>query len=182
MSIAIRKLQGIGLIMLVTFCFLIAYPISLKVSATRAELQKVEQQIAETRKRNRMLEGDIAVLANVRQLDRWNREYLGYVAPTPDQYLSGERALANLDRLRPPADSAPEAPVLMALRDDVDPVRRQTVSVTSNGEDDGDEGGDLSINDVAPRRLALVDRSTVSDRALRDIARTIPVAAVGGPR
>jgi hypothetical protein len=182
MSIAIRKLQGIGLIMLVTFCFLIAYPISLKVSATRAELQKVEQEIADTRKRNRMLEGDIAVLANVRQLDRWNREYLGYVAPTPEQYLPGERALANLDRLRPPADTAPEAPVLMALRDDVAPDRQQMLSRTANGEDDAERNGGLSISDAAPRRIALADRATVSDRALRDIARTIPVAAVGGPR
>ena len=82
MSFAIRKLQGFGLIVLVTFCFLIAYPISLKVSATRAELQKVEQEIAQTRRRNRMIEGDIAVLANARQLDRWNREYLGYVSPS----------------------------------------------------------------------------------------------------
>jgi hypothetical protein len=176
MSIAIRKLQGLGLILLVTFCFLIAYPISLKVSATRAELQKVEQEIAETRKRNRMLEGDIAVLANVRQLDRWNREYLGYVAPTAGQYLAGERALANLDRLRPPADAAPSAPVLMAMGDVEDvPVRQSTSSA-------GDDSADGDIGSRAPRQIALADRAVVADRALRDIARTIPVAAVGGPR
>lgn len=175
MSIAIRKLQGLCLILLVTFCFLIAYPISLKVSATRAELQKVEQEIADTRKRNRMLEGDIAVLANVRQLDRWNREYLGYVAPTAGQYLAGERELANLDRLRPPVDAAPDAPVLMAMNEDAAPVRRAVESAD-------DSGDDRRASDIAPRRIAMADRAVVADRALRDIARTIPVAAVGGPR
>lgn len=163
MSFAIRKLQGFGLILLVTFCFLIAYPISLKVSATRAELQRVEREIVETRRRNRMLEGDISVLANVQQLDRWNREYLGYVPPSAGQYLAGERALANLDRLRPPADSAPEAPVLAAMRDEAVPVRQLT------GRVDGDAGSE--------RRIAMVDRANVTDAALRDIARTMPVSA-----
>lgn len=175
MSFAIRKLQGFGLIVLVTFCFLIAYPISLKVSATRAELQKVEQEIAQTRRRNRMIEGDIAVLANARQLDRWNREYLGYVSPSAGQYLAGERALANLDRIRPPANTAPPAPVLMAMRDEAVPVRQSTGRVSDS---DGDNDG----ADVAPRRIAMVDRAAVTDRALRDIARTIPVAAVGEVR
>lgn len=171
MSFAIRKLQGFGLMLLVLVCFLVAYPISLKVSATRTQLQQVEQEIIQTRKRNRMLEGDIAVLANVHQLDRWNREYLGYVAPTAGQYLAGERALANLDRIRPPSDAAPAAPVLMAMRDDATPVRELTGSVD-----------DAPARDDAPQRIAMVDRAAVADKALRDIARTLPAAAVGGPR
>jgi hypothetical protein len=115
MIFAARKLQGIGLIMLLTICCLIAYPVTLQVSATRAELRKVEQQIADARQRNRMLEGDIAVLANAHQLDRWNRDYFGLVAPTAGQYLNGERALASLDRLRPADGQRPVAPVLVAL-------------------------------------------------------------------
>lgn len=171
MSFAIRKLQGFGLIMLVTFCVLFAYPLSLKVSATRAELQKVEQEIEQTRRRNRMLEGDIAVLANARQLDRWNREYLGYVAPSAGQYLAGERALANLDRIRPPADAAPAAPVLMAMRDDATPVRELTAQVNDNRSDDPE-----------PQRIAMVDRGAVAEKALRDIARTASVGNGGGGR
>lgn len=115
MMFAARKLQGIGLIMLLTLFALIAYPVTLQVSATRAELRKVEQDIADARQRNRMLEGDIAVLANAHQLDRWNRDYFGLVAPTAEQYVSGERALANLDRLRPAPGQRPVAPVLVAL-------------------------------------------------------------------
>ena len=101
MMFAVRKLQGIGLIMLLTMCTLVAYPISLRVAATRAELQQIEREIAETRQHNRMLEGDIAVLANVHQLDRWNTEFFGYAPPSAAQYLPGERALANLDSMQP---------------------------------------------------------------------------------
>ncbi|MEQ1509251.1 MAG: hypothetical protein ABL909_02465 [Sphingopyxis sp.] len=150
MMFAARKLQGIGLIMLLTICALIVYPISLRVSATRAELQRVEREIAETKQQNRMLEGDIAVLANLHQLDRWNSEFFAYTAPTSSQYLSGERDLASLNSLRPPRGGMPQQPVLAALRAD-------TLSV------DGADGSD------SQRRLALLDRQGVANRAAREI-------------
>jgi hypothetical protein len=115
MIFAARKLQGIGLILLLTAFALFAYTINVSVSATRTELQQVEQQIVETQRRNRMLEGDIAVLANAHQLDRWNRDYFGLVAPGAGQYLSGERELASLDRLRPARNASVDAPVLVAM-------------------------------------------------------------------
>lgn len=177
MIFAARKLQSIGLIMLVTLCFLIAYPISLRVSATRAELRKVEAQIADAKARNRMLEGDIAVLANAHQLSRWNSEYLGYVAPGAAQYLSGERALANLDRLRPPSDNAPQAPVLVAMR---------TGDLSSSGggasgggaSDDADTA--LSPAAIARERVAMVDRARLADSTMRDISRTVTPSVGGG--
>ncbi len=122
MIFAARKLQSIGLILLLTIAALVAYPVTLQVSATRAELRRVEAEIAATRQRNRMLEGDIAVLANAHQLDRWNRDYFGLVAPSAEQYLSGERALASLDRLRPVRDV--QAPVLVAMADAAAPAAR----------------------------------------------------------
>lgn len=115
MMLAARKLQGIGLILMLTAFALFAYTINVSVSATRTELQQVEQQIVAAQQRNRMLEGDIAVLANAHQLDRWNRDYFGLVAPGAGQYLSGERALASLDRLRPARNASVDAPVLVAM-------------------------------------------------------------------
>lgn len=115
MIFAARKLQGIGLMLLLTAFTLFAYTINVSVSATRTELQQVERQIVEAQQRNRMLEGDIAVLANAHQLDRWNRDYFGLVAPGAGQYLSGERALASLDRLRPARNASIDAPVLVAM-------------------------------------------------------------------
>ena len=174
MIFAARKLQGFGLIMLVTFCFLIAYPISLRVSATRSELQRVEREIVAAQQRNRMIEGDIAVLANIQQLDRWNKEYLGYVAPGANQYLAGERALANLDQLRPARDGAPTAPVLMALGED------------SGADAAADAPGIARQERKAPSaatRVAMAERTRLSDSAMRDIARTStagPALAMAG--
>lgn len=115
MIFAARKLQGIGLILMLTAFALFAYTINVSVSATRTELQQVERQIVEAQQRNRMIEGDIAVLANAHQLDRWNRDYFGLVAPGAGQYLSGERELASLDRLRPARNPSVDAPVLVAM-------------------------------------------------------------------
>lgn len=186
MIFAARKLQSIGLIMLVTLCFLIAYPISLRVSATRAELRKVEAQIADAKARNRMLEGDIAVLANAHQLNRWNSEYLGYVAPGAAQYLSGERALASLDRLSPPSDNAPQAPVLVAMR--TGDLSSSGGGVSGSGaSDDADIA--LSPAAIARERVAMVDRARLADSTMRDISRTVTpssgpssaaVSSVGG--
>ena len=118
MIFAARKLQGIGLIALLTACALaVFYLVSLRVAATQSELRQVEEQIEEVSLRNRMIEGDIAVVANIRQLDAWNQEMIGYAAPVPGQYLSGERAIASVERLRPiPGVAAPER-VLMARAD-----------------------------------------------------------------
>lgn len=138
MIFAARKLQNIGLILLLTICALIVYPVSLQVSATQSELRRVEQRIAEVRLRNRMIEGDIAVVANVAQLDRWNREMIGYAAPAPGQYLSGERAIASLERLRPLRGvdgraevrfaAADTAPTLVSDDEDVAPRRIDTIA------------------------------------------------------
>jgi hypothetical protein len=175
MIFAARKLQSIGLIMLVTLCFLIAYPISLRVSATRAELRKVEAQIADAKARNRMLEGDIAVLANTHQLNRWNSEYLGYVAPGAAQYLSGERALASLDRLSPPSDNAPQAPVLVAMRTG-DLSSSGGVASGGGASDDADTA--LSPAAIARERVAMLDRARLADSTMRDISRTVTSSAL----
>lgn len=156
MMFAARKLQGIGLIMLLTLFAMIVYPISLRVSATRAELQKAEMDIAEARQQNRMLEGDIAVLANVHQLDRWNAEFFGYASPTASQYLGGERELANLGSLRNPERRAVNQPVLAALHAETQQV-------------DGARGDEVS----GQERMALLDRRQVTASAARDIGQVM---------
>jgi hypothetical protein len=115
MITAARKLQSIGLLMLVTICALLAYPVSLHVASTRTELRRVEQDIAATRRRIRMVEGEIAVLANLSQLERWNADNFGYVAPTSGQYLPDERALANVRQLRGPIEAEARAPIVLAM-------------------------------------------------------------------
>jgi hypothetical protein len=115
MLMAARKLQGIGLVLLVLIFAMMLYPVSLKVAATRSELTRIEKQIDRTRDNIRYLESELAVRASMRQLEQWNADTFGYSAPAADHYLSNERQLASLDRL-PRARGANEvAPVLLAM-------------------------------------------------------------------
>lgn len=115
MLMAARKLQGIGLVLLVLIFAMALYPVSLKVAATRSELTRIERQIDRTQSNIRYLESELAVRASMRQLEQWNAESFGYSAPSASQYLSSERQLASLDGL-PRARGANEvAPVLMAM-------------------------------------------------------------------
>jgi hypothetical protein len=157
---AARKLQGIGLIMLLTLVALIAYPVSLRVSATRNELQRVERDIARVRMQNRMIEGDIAVLANARQLDTWNNEYFAFVPPQAGQYLSGERALAQLRGLRQPNGTAPTAPVLVAMQAE----DATTPALT----DDGDTPESTQTGE---------QRRAVTASTVRDMRRTVALVS-----
>ncbi|APW74176.1 MAG: hypothetical protein ABS88_15750 [Sphingopyxis sp. SCN 67-31] len=112
---AARKLQGIGLVLLVLVFAMMLYPVSLKVAATRSELSRIEKQIDRTRDNIRYLESELAVRASMRQLEQWNADTFGYSAPSASQYLSSETQLASIDRL-PRARGANEvAPVLMAM-------------------------------------------------------------------
>ena len=170
MMFAVRKLQGIGLIMLLTMCTLVAYPISLRVAATRAELQQIEREIAETRQHNRMLEGDIAVLANVHQLDRWNTEFFGYAPPSAAQYLPGERALANLDSMQPVRSGAPSQPVLAALS------APSAASEPRPAPSRDARNADASVQGTP--QLAMVDRRTVANSVVHDIRRSMPTDGI----
>lgn len=115
MLMAARKLQGIGLVLLVLVFAMMLYPVSLKVAATRSELSRIEKQIDRTRENIRYLESELAVRASMRQLEQWNADTFGYSAPSASQYLSSETQLASIDRL-PRARGANEvAPVLMAM-------------------------------------------------------------------
>lgn len=164
MIFAVRKLGLIGVILAVTLGLLvITYPISLQVAATRSELQKVEDELAAARQRNRRLANDVAVLANAYQLERWNREWLGYVAPTAGNYVSGERALANLDRLRDHR-GAVYAPVLMAA-----------------AQPAGQADAPAVARDAAATDAQAASRARMTDIALADIAAaSTPHLELGG--
>jgi len=115
MLMAARKLQGIGLVLLVLVFAMMLYPVSLKVAATRSELAQIDKQISRARDNIRYLESELAVRASMRQLEQWNAESFGYSAPTADQYLASERQLASLDRLPRASGANDVAPVLMAM-------------------------------------------------------------------
>lgn len=163
MLMAARKLQGIGLVLLVLIFAMMLYPVSLKVAATRSELTRVERQIDRTRANIRYLESELAVRASMRQLEQWNAESFGYSAPSASQYLANERQLASLDGL-PRARGANEvAPVLMAM---VSPVGA-TAATPATNKDETVKPAATKRATVKPVILAQAETNVRSDVAPR---------------
>ncbi|KQZ72883.1 hypothetical protein ASE06_10485 [Sphingopyxis sp. Root214] len=200
MLMAARKLQGIGLVLLVLIFAMMLYPVSLKVAATRSELTRIEKQIDRTRDNIRYLESELAVRASMRQLEQWNADTFGYSAPDAGQYLASERQLASLDRL-PRARGANEvAPVLMAM---VSPVGTPAVSAPKENPVASKPAAakpvaakpvvlaqaDTAIrSDVTPRmaptrrreQLKMIEDQLLAESTLADLKRAAAAEAAGG--
>lgn len=200
MLMAARKLQGIGLVLLVLIFAMMLYPVSLKVAATRSELTRIERQIDRTRDNIRYLESELAVRASMRQLEQWNADTFGYSAPGAEQYLASERQLASLDRL-PRARGANEvAPVLMAM---VSPVDTPAASAPKESPVAGKPAAvkpaaakpvvlaqaDTAIrSDVTPRmaptrrreQLKMIEDQLLAESTLADLKRAAAAEAAGG--
>lgn len=200
MLMAARKLQGIGLVLLVLIFAMMLYPVSLKVAATRSELTRIEKQIDRTRDNIRYLESELAVRASMRQLEQWNADTFGYSAPDAGQYLESERQLASLDRL-PRARGANEvAPVLMAM---VSPVGTPVASASKESRVASTPAAvkpaaakpvvlaqaDAAIrSDVTPRmaptrrreQLKMIEDQLLAESTLADLKRAAAAEAAGG--
>ena len=65
MLMAARKLQGIGLVLIVLFLAMTLYPVSLRVASKRSELAQVERDIRLTRNNIRYLETEFGARASL---------------------------------------------------------------------------------------------------------------------
>jgi hypothetical protein len=113
--IAVKRLQSLFWVLLVTLGALSAYLVSLRAATERNDLNKVRMQIAQTRGDIRYLETEFSARASLRQLERWNAEDFRYSTPTVAQYLSGERALASLDGVQQNGPEYVAPPVMAAM-------------------------------------------------------------------
>lgn len=96
MILAVKRLKALGWIVLIFIVLIALYPLSLSVATLRSDLARTEREIVQTKAKIRYLETEYATRASLSQLETWNELGYGYVAPRADQYLEGERALANL--------------------------------------------------------------------------------------
>lgn len=113
--IAVKRLQSLFWVLLVTIGALSAYLVSLRVATERNELAKVRTQISMARADIRYLETEFGARASLRQLERWNAEDFRYSTPSVAQYLDGERALASLEGVEPNGPSYVSPPVMVAM-------------------------------------------------------------------
>lgn len=93
---AIKALNGLGWyaagLIVAPGCYLV----SSMVAAERTHVEQVERAIAKAKKDIRELETEFDTRANLAQLERWNGEVMRYTAPTPQQFLASDTALASL--------------------------------------------------------------------------------------
>lgn len=113
--IAIKRLQSIFWILVVAAGALATYLIFLRVATERNAVYALDAQIAATRAQIRYLEAEFGTRASLRQLERWNAEAFRYSAPRAAQYLNGEAALAQLDRIQPNGADYAAPPVMVAM-------------------------------------------------------------------
>ncbi|WP_242137712.1 hypothetical protein [Sphingomonas sp. TREG-RG-20F-R18-01] len=84
--------------------------VPLQVAAERKKLDRTVGDIARAERDIRALETEFDTRANLAQLDKWNAEKLGLVAPSAGQFVADEAALAAIE------PSAPNAPQLASFK------------------------------------------------------------------
>ncbi len=112
MTLAMKKLKNFGWVALLSVIIVLLYPMSLNVGALHSELVSTDRKIMETKREISFLQAELRTRANMQQLAEWNDLLYGYGPPTADQFLAGERALANLDGMGPDVK-----PVMVAVSD-----------------------------------------------------------------
>lgn len=71
--------------------------VPLQVAAERKRLDRTAADIVRAKRDIRALETEFDTRANLAQLDKWNAETLGLVAPAADQFVADESALASIE-------------------------------------------------------------------------------------
>ena len=94
--------------------------VPLQVAAERKKLDRTAADIVRAKRDIRALETEFDTRANLAQLDKWNAETLGLVAPAADQFVADESALASIEptqRGTAPqmASFVPAAPAAVAM-------------------------------------------------------------------
>jgi hypothetical protein len=179
MTLAMKRLKNFGWVALLCFVAVLLYPLSLNVGALRSELIMTDQKIVDTKREISFLQAELRTRANMQQLAEWNDLMYGYGPPTAEQYLEGERALANLDGAGPDVQ-----PVMVAVSstDGAIPAGEvgQPGAAASNLQDEkpvkvaviAEKPKEKAVSGHSPGRtdrLSKMDDQLLSDKLLKEI-------------
>ena len=124
MNLTRDRVRSIGWAVILMVCLAMTMALTMRVNAVKSQVALAERQIIALRQEKQMLETEFETRANQQQLKALNDVEFGYQAPTPAQYLEGERQLAVLAKARSPGAPSPirvasaavaETPVLVAM-------------------------------------------------------------------
>jgi hypothetical protein len=105
------RLRKIGWAMVLIACTALYLTLHLRVNAVKSEVRLAERRIVALQDDKLLLETEFETRSNQQQLAAWNEVEFGYKAPEADQFLQGERQLAQFGA--PPVKGAPE-PIMVA--------------------------------------------------------------------
>lgn len=106
MNLTRDRIQSIGWLTVLLVCLALTVALSLRVNAVKGRLHDTERRIVSVQRSIDFLETEFQTRSNQQQLKEINEVEFGYLAPTADQYIEGERQLAALGTARGPG--APE--------------------------------------------------------------------------
>jgi hypothetical protein len=118
MNLTRDRVRSIGWAVILTVCLAFTMALTMRVNAVKSQVALAERKIVALRQEKLMLETEFETRANQQQLKALNDVEFGYQAPTPGQYLEGERQLASLAKARGPGAPSPIRVVTSAAQDE----------------------------------------------------------------
>lgn len=107
MKLTRDRARSIGWAVILMVCLAMTMALTMRVNAVKSQVALAERKIVALRQEQQMLETEFETRANQQQLKALNDVEFGYQAPTPTQYLEGERQLAVLAKARSPGAPSP---------------------------------------------------------------------------
>jgi hypothetical protein len=186
MTLAMKKLKNFGWLALLSIIAVLLYPLSLNVGALHSELVQTDRKIMETKREISFLQAELRTRANMQQLAEWNDLLYGYTAPTAEQFLEGERALANLNGAEPSVKpvmvavsnidgAAPAGEVgqpgaaASTLDQDREEKPVKVAVVSTSKEPESKEKAAVAKSQTRTERLSKMDDQLLSDNLLKEI-------------
>lgn len=169
MMITSNQMRSLGWAVLLAFCLGMFVVLSLSVHAVKSEVLLAERKIIALERETLLLETEFETRASQRQLANWNSVEFGFEAPRADQYLEGERQLAELGQPMGPnapspirvakADLAEGSAIEAPEREVESPITGETITLAAASPEDDSTGmfsdafGDFLI-EASPIRSA----------------------------
>ena len=149
MNLTRDRLRSIGWAVVLSVCFAMTMALTFRVNAEKSQVRLAERQIVALKRETLFLETEFQTRANQQQLRALNDVEFGYGAPTPGQYLAGERQLAAFGKPAGPGAPAPIR-VASAAAEDIAPFPALVSPLTGQAiAAEASEGGPRDPVDAA---------------------------------
>ncbi|MCW3847541.1 hypothetical protein OF829_09830 [Sphingomonas sp. LB-2] len=173
---AVYGFRGLGWFAVSLTVALGGYMVMSQGAAERARLHQLDVRIADAKRGIRNLETEFSTRANLAQLERWNANGegggLGMAAPAPQQFIAGETALADLDRV-PDEGEAKIEQASLVVPTGAPRAQTETAALTSRDPAATAQAQPQSGARPMERAVAMVDRrQLLSSSTMGDLERS----------